>query len=212
MQTPSVEQRRFFETAVSTYQQALAVDTSAQAYLLARGFSQETAQAFRLGVVTSPLAGHEPYRGRLMIPYLTPAGVVNMNFRCLKAHRCRDEGCRKYLKPEGGHTNLFNVGDLRKPSDFICVAEGELDAISLSVSGLPAVGVAGVKAWQAHFPRCLEDYSQVYVFADADEAGGKFGRFLAKEIKALPIKLPEGSDVNDLFRTGGADALRQLIA
>lgn len=210
MQTPSVEQRRFFEQAASTYQQDLQGDTAAQAYLTARGLAPAAAM-FRLGVVGRPLVGHERVAGRLAIPYLTPAGVVNMQFRCMKAHDCKAEGCRKYLKIEGLDSNLYNVLDLKKPSPVICVTEGELDAITLSICGLPAVGVSGVNGWKPHFQRCLGDYSTIYAVADGDEAGAGFVSKLAGEARARPVRMPAGEDCNSLYLQGGADALRKLI-
>lgn len=212
MQTLSVEQRRFFEQAASTYQADLAGDTSAQAYLAKRGLGPSALGTSRLGVVRRPLAGHEMFAGRLAIPYVTPAGVVNFSFRCLKAHDCKESGCPKYLPPEGMERNLYNVLDLKKDSPFICVTEGELDALTLSVAGLPAVGVPGVKNWKAHFSRCLEDFDVVYAFGDGDGPGGKFSSFLAREAKARPIRMPSGEDCNSLYMKGGADALRRLLA
>jgi DNA primase len=208
---PSAEQRASFETAVSRYQLDLQGDTSAQAYLEKRGIGPLAAASFRLGVVRTPITGHETYRGRLAIPYLTPAGPVNLRFRCLRAHDCKTEGCPKYLSAEGAQTNLFNVLDLKKPSPFICVAEGEIDAMTLSMSGLPAVGVPGVENWEKHFSRCLDDFDKVFSFADPDKAGRKFASFLAREVRAVPVRLPEGEDVNSLYVRSGADALRKLI-
>lgn len=209
MQTLSAAQRKFFEQAATTYQSDLAGDTSAQAYLTSRGLGPDAAGTFRLGVVQRPLPGHEQYRGRLAIPYLTPAGVVNLRFRCAEAHEC--EGHPKYLSAEGAGTNLFNVLDLKKDSPFICVAEGEIDTMSLSLAGLPAVGVPGVDTWQKHFSRCLEDFEVIYAFGDGDKAGGKFSNFLARETRARPIRMPNGKDCNDIFREQGAEGLRALI-
>lgn len=209
MQTLSAEQRKFFEQAVSTYQADLASDTSALAYLASRGLDPRAANTFRLGVVRRPLPGDEQYRGRLAIPYLTPSGPVNIRFRCLQQHEC--EGHPKYLSREGAGTNLFNVLDLKKDSPFICVAEGEIDAMSLSLAGLPAVGVPGVETWQKHFSRCLEDFEVIYAFGDGDKAGSKFSNFLARETRARPIRMPNGKDCNDIFRERGAEGLRALI-
>jgi hypothetical protein len=209
---PSIELRLSFETAVSQYQRDLAADTTAQAYLASRGIDQAAALAFRLGVVTSPQVGHEGFAGRLVIPYLTPAGVVNMRFRCLKQHDCGAETCPKYLGVDGLDTNLFNVMDLKKSGDTICVAEGEIDALTLSMAGLPAVGVPGVENWKKHFSKCLEDFSKILIFADGDKAGRKFSSFLAREVRAVPIRLPPGEDVNSLYVKGGADALQRLLA
>ncbi|MFK4187286.1 toprim domain-containing protein [Streptomyces sparsogenes] len=211
MQTLSAEQRRFFEQAASTYQSDLAADTNAQEYLKGRGFDGRAAVTFRLGVVHRPLVGHEGYAGRLAIPYITPTGVVNMRFRCLKPHDCKAEDCPKYLGSDGMDSNLFNVLDLKQDSPFICVTEGELDAATLSMAGLPAVGVPGVETWQKHFSKCLDDFDVIYTFADGDKAGRAFARFLAREAKARPVRLPDGEDVNSLYMKGGADALRRLL-
>jgi DNA primase len=211
LQTLSAEQRRFFEQAATTYQNDLLGDTDAQAYLASRGLSPAALATFHLGVVRSPLPGHEAYRGRLCIPYVTPAGVVNIRFRCAASHDCEAEHHPKYLSGEGAGTNLYNVLDLKKDSPFICVAEGEIDAMSLSLAGLPAVGVPGVDTWQKHFSRCLEDFEVIYAFGDGDKAGGKFSNFLARETRARPIRMPAGKDCNDLFREEGAEGLRKLI-
>lgn len=211
MQKLSAEQRRYFEQAASTYQADLAGDTGVQAYLRGRGFDGQAAATFRLGVVHRPLVGHEGYAGRLAIPYITPSGVVNMRFRCLRAHDCKAEDCPKYLSADGMDSNLYNVLDLKQDSPFICVTEGEIDAATLSMAGLPAVGVPGVETWQKHFSKCLDDFEVIYSFADGDKAGRAFGRFLAREAKARPVRLPPGEDVNSLYMKGGADALRRLL-
>ncbi|OEJ24305.1 hypothetical protein AS594_07180 [Streptomyces agglomeratus] len=211
MQTLSDAQRSFFETSVSTYQQDLAGDTSAQAYLTSRGISPQVAATYRLGVVRRPLAGHEARTGRLVIPYLTPAGPVNFSFRCLKNHDCKTEGCPKYLPIDGMERNLYNVAALKADSPFLCIAEGELDALTLSMCGLPAVGIPGVKHWKKWWTRCLDDFDVIYAFGDGDEAGGKMANFLAREVKARPINMPRGADVNDVYREQGAEGLRALI-
>ena len=211
MQTLSAAQRTFFEQAATMYQSDLAGDTSAQAYLRGRGIGPEAAATFRLGVVRRPLTGHEQYEGRLAIPYLTPAGVVNIRFRCLTAHNCAAVNCPKYLSLPDAGTNLFNVLDLKKTSPFIVVPEGELDVISWSLSGVPAVGPPGVDAWQKHFSRCLEDFDVVYSAGDGDKAGSKFNAHMAREVKARPLRIPKGEDSNSLYVKGGADALRRLL-
>lgn len=222
MQTLSEEQRRFFEQAASTYQADLAGDTSAQAYLASRGLGPSALGTFRLGVVRRPLAGHESYQSRLCIPYITPHGVVNLRFRCLEPHDCaktvlwtdkdnKPHYCMKYLSMDGMDGNLFNVLDLKKDSPFICVAEGEIDTMSLSLAGLPAVGAPGIDTWAKHFARCLEDFEVIYVFGDGDKAGRKFSSFLAREAKARPIRMPSGEDCNSIYVKEGADGLRRLI-
>jgi DNA primase len=107
--------------------------------------------------------------------------------------------------------NLYNVGDFKKQSPFICITEGELDALTLSMCGMPAIGIPGVKHWKKHWPRCFADFDVIYAFGDGDDAGRKFNSFLAKEIRAVPVRVPDGRDCNGLFRGSGAEALRALI-
>lgn len=212
MRPPTVEQRLSFEQAASRYQAALAADTSVQAYLKSRGFGPQAAATFRLGVVADPIPGHEGHRGRLALPYITPAGVVNFRFRCLKQHSCSEAGHGKYLGLEGLETNLYNVTDLKRPGDAIAVCEGELDAITLSMCGIPAVAVPGASSWKKHFRLCLEDFTRVYAFGDADEAGKGLNKKLIEAVRAIPVRLPRGEDVNSLYLKEGPDGLRRLIA
>lgn len=210
MQTLSAAQRTFFELAASRYQADLAADTAAQGYLKTRGL-QQAIGTFRLGVVRNPLVGHEQYAGRLAIPYLTPAGVVNLRFRCLQPHDCKAVDCPKYLSQPGTDTNLYNVLDLKKDSPHIVVTESELDAISWSLAGIPAVGSPGVDAWQKHWRRCLEDHEVIYGAGDGDKAGHKFNTLLAREVKARALRLPLGEDSNSIYVKEGADALQRLL-
>lgn len=212
MRSLSTEERLQLEAATSAYQADLESDTQAQEYLAKRGISPEAARHFRLGVVRRPAQGHVNLTGRLSIPYVTPAGVVNGNYRCIADHDCKTvSGHRKYLKPEGLQANLFNVRDLRAPGDVICICEGEIDTITLSACGIPAVGVAGVNAWQDHFKLCFQDFTRVFAFGDADDAGKGLNKKLISDVRAIPVRMPEGSDVNDYFRAHGAEGLRKLI-
>src|SRR5258708_34101974 len=148
----SPRQKAFFEQAASSYQQQLASDTTAQAYLTSRGISPAVASTFRLGVVRQPLVGHESYTGRLSIPYITPAGVVNFSFRCLASHKCSEAAictdpksgnpvfCPKYLATQLVRT-LYNVAALYTPLQTIHVCEGDLHALTLTSDVLPVVRI-----------------------------------------------------------------------
>jgi DNA primase len=213
VQLPSPEQRIFYEQAVTRYQADLAGDARTQAYLLSRGFSQEVAATARLGVVAHPLRGHEQLRGRLCIPYLTAAGPVNFSFRCLKDHDCKTVRCPKYLPMQSGiEKNMYNVQDTFKTAPAICVTEGELDALTLSTAGFPAVGLPGVKSWKKHYSRVLEDFPVIYVVGDGDTAGSGLNDFLSREVQARQILLPKGMDVNDIWIKQGQEGISRLFA
>jgi DNA primase len=223
VQLPSSEQKEFFELAASQYQKDLAGDTSAQEYLRSRGIGAQIAGTYRLGVLRNPLLGHEQFKDRLAIPYITPHGIVTFSFRCLKDHVCKDtvlwvdskgreHFCPKYRAPEGMERTLYNVLDFKKETDTIYICEGEIDALTLSSCGFAAVAIPGVKQWKPFFTRCFLDYQQIYVVADGDEAGYRLGAFLSTEIKARAVRPPKGQDVNSIFSKGGSRAVQQWLA
>lgn len=181
----------------------------AKDYLTARGIDGRTAQAARLGVVTDPLPGHEAYRGRLVIPYLTASTAVGLRFRCLAAHDCKAADCAKYLSLPGSKTHMYNATAALSHGETIAITEGELDALILTHRvGIPAVGVPGSSHWQRHWRRVLDDYPHVLVLGDGDAAGRDFAKAVASKItRTRIVPMPEGMDVTDLFVAEGAEAL-----
>lgn len=202
----TTEQRISLEFATARYEKNL--DEAAD-YLSSRGFTRETAVSYRLGVVRDPVPGDEPLVGRLSIPYITRAGVIQLRYRCLEDHDHKDKTvCKgKYWNPAGQKLHLYNVNALFDADEFIVICEGELDAITLSQIDIPAVGVPGTGGWRPHFNRIFEDYQRVYMFADGDAAGEKFGNKLSSEVGAIVISMPEGMDVNDAYLKLGAEYL-----
>ncbi len=142
----------------------------AEEYLAKRGLSLQDVERFKLGVVAEPVVGHEAYKGRLSIPYITEAGVVDIRFRSI------DGTEPKYLGIPGATTHLYNVGAYFQATDWICLCEGEIDTITLSKLGFPAFGVPGVKNIKPHHFRILSDFDRIYVFADGDSAGKEFAK------------------------------------
>jgi DNA primase len=197
----SNEQRTLLKSSAETYNRSL---WRVRDYLESRGLPFDLADGELLGYVEDPPAGQEQFRGRLSIPYVTRNGVVNLKFRAL------EEGDEpKYLNFPGFETNLYHVESFFQAPEFICVTEGELDALSLVQAGLPAVGVPGVSAWKNHYRRCFEDFPVVYGFCDGDQPGRDFGKFLSKEIKVRPIYMPSGEDVNSMLVKEGPEWLRE---
>jgi DNA primase len=113
----------------------------------------------------------------------------------------------------GASTHLYNVGALFRASSYICICEGEIDTITLdAVCGIPAVGVPGVNNWKKHYTRLLADFDKVFLFADGDNAGSDFGKSLSRELGNLVVvQMPEGEDVNSMYRLHGADYFKNKI-
>lgn len=164
--------------------------------------------------MTDPLPGHEGLTGRLAIPYLTDAGPVNMTFRCIKDHDCKSVNKHaKYVKWAKLNTNLYHVQSLQAAGEWIAVAEGEIDALTLNISGIPAVGIAGVENWQDFWPLIFDDFTRIYLFQDGDEAGEKLAAKLQDEVRSpvVVIEMPPKQDVNSVYVKQGPEALVRMI-
>jgi DNA primase len=179
----------------------------AEDYLKNRGIPVEIARLAQLGVVEEPEVGHEAYKGRLSIPYITKTGVVDLRFRAL--HPAIEP---KYMGLTGAETRMYNVLDIEKANNFIGVCEGELDTITMSMCiGIPCIGVPGANSWKKHYTRLLADFERVFVFADGDQPGTEFARSLARELPVTIVQLPDGHDVNSMFVQEGASYFHNKI-
>lgn len=179
-------------------------------YLLNRGISREVAAMFNMGVVPY---GQE-FAGRLSIPYMTPAGVVQIKYRCTDLshgdHK-GDETCPKYLYEAGCGIHLYNAQVLISTGDLVVVTEGELDAVCVQAyCGIPAVAYPGVETWQkqSHYRLCFEGVSEVIVVADGDKPGREAARRVADSIgsSARVLDMPDGQDSNSYIASQGAGA------
>lgn len=178
----------------------------AERWLAERGITVEQASIYMLGYVDDDSPESRPYRGRVAIPYLTPAGVIDIRFRSTT-----DRG-PKYLSRPGAEGHLYNVGALWRDSDVIAICEGEFDTMVMdSLSGIPAVGVPGVKLWKKHYRRLFQDYERILVIGDGDDAGREFSITIASQIpNAIPVLIDKGHDINSLYVTQGQTGVVHL--
>lgn len=203
--------KRSLDRATETYASQV---HRALPYLEGRGIDKAAALGAGLGVVTDPLPGHEGMLGRLSIPYITAAGTVNMTFRCIQNHDCKTETKHsKYMKWAKLQSSLYHVQSIEAAGDWLAVAEGEIDALTLNISGIPAVGIAGVDNWQEFWPLIFDDFSRIYFFEDGDDAGKKLGDRLLHEVSTpvVRIKMPPKEDVNSIYTKQGPEALVRMI-
>jgi len=198
--------------AAKSYHESLA-GSPAEAYLQKRGIL-DGAERFMLGYVAEPAPGHEDrLRNHLSIPYITEAGVVGFKFRRI------DDGDPKYMIPTGQKHHLYNVSAILDAVHEVVIVEGEIDAISSTLAGHPAVAVAGVNAWKPHFSRCFDGIGRVVIATDNDakEDGSNPGQELARRLQdaipqAVRVSLPPDSDINSIIVNQGAQALTKLIS
>ena len=200
----SKSQRELLAKATENYEGNL---SEALPYLTARGITEATARMFRLGFVANPEAGHEPYLGKLAIPYLTPAGVIDIRFRSLN----NDSG-PKYLSRPGASTHIYNITALTQDSGMLVVCEGELDTIIATQVGFTAVGLPGANNWKPYYSRVLDGWDKIMLFCDGDNAGREMAKTISRELdNVFPVFMPDNQDVNDVFLAEGAEGLRKRV-
>lgn len=210
MQKPSSTQLAFLMEATSRYHHSLS-GSRAEEYLESRGLKGEDLRKFRLGVVDDPMPGHDMYKGWLAIPYMrwSPGQgwtVITMRFRCLEDHDHGRHG--KYMAHPGSQIHIYNTLAVLGSNDEICICEGEIDAITASIHGLPSVGIPGRENWKSHFYRMFVGYEKIYILADGDQAGKDFAYDVVKTLpKARIINMPEGEDVNSTAKKFGVNAI-----
>lgn len=206
----SKERRNYLEKAWATYSPHL---DDAGAWLERRGISLEFAASVGLGVVKDPLPGHESARGYLAIPYLTDAGPVNFNMRCIQDHNCKEISYHsKYWRAKGSGVNLYGVQSAAQAADWIVVTEGEIDALTWQQIGVPAIGIPGAENWKEHWSNVFEDFSRVYLAEDGDGAGKDLWNAMTEHIDqsntlVVRMKMPDGEDSNSMYLKSGKDYL-----
>ena len=200
----SSSQRQFLLQATQRYAGAIELATE---YLSSRHLSVEEASIFHLGVVADPLPGHEPYKSRLAIPYITPSGVVDIRFRAMHNED------PKYMGLIGAKTTMFNTKACFVADKYICVTEGEFDCIMMGVKTQhPTIGIPGANNWKPHYAKILDDFEIVIVLADGDAAGLEFGKKISRELGNVNIiSMPEGEDVNSMMVKRGSEWVNERI-
>ena len=212
MQRLTDSQRDFLRAATQRYRDSLP-GSPGEEYLASRGLRapsiRQEVDRFLLGYVADPLPGHEMYRGMLAIPYLRWSQEHGWAVVSIRYRRIADsEGGGKYLTQAGDRPRLYNTLALLKNTSKIAITEGEIDAITAQVCGIPTVGVPGAQAWQPHFREPFLGYRDVFILADGDEAGLQFAHNVAKTLfNAKVIPMPTGHDVNSLVIEQGKQAL-----
>jgi DNA primase len=132
--------------------------------------------------------------------------VASIRFRRLDGEK------PKYMTVPGEKPRLYNTHALTRYSKDMAITEGEIDAISAELAGVPAVGVPGAQMWKPFFRELFMGYRNVNILADGDEAGMAFAQQVAKSLpNARIIPMPDGEDVNSLVKSQGKHALLERI-
>lgn len=167
-------------------------------------------------------SGHyDRFRGRLMIPIEDVDGHV-----IAFGGRVMGEGEPKYMNsPEspvyikGNHLyGLSRTREAIRRAGFAILVEGYFDLITLWGAGIQnVVAPLGTALTRAQIDLLRRYATRVAVVYDPDEAGRKalarsLELFLAGNIHAKAVILPDGHDPDDFVRTRGREAMEDLVA
>lgn len=210
MERQTESQRKSLQQAVSRYHKALP-DSPAEDFLNQRGLEAFDIGKYRFGFVEDPLPEHVQHKGKLAIPYLRyhPRHgwtCVSMRFRTLA------DAKPKYASVSGDRPRLYNTPALYSDSKRVGICEGEIDAITASLVGLPTVGIPGSTTWQSYWAEAFKGYEEVLVFTDGDDPGKKMGRTIAHDLSnSRIIPMPDGEDINSILTSQGIEALQEQL-
>lgn len=215
LQVPSRSMKSGLEEASNLYESRLP-GSVAEKYLSNRGITKEAMTYFRLGFVgDDPFQGHEFKEGRLSIPYITPSGIVTIRFRAIPEDGIPGgtEPAPKMLSLANSGTWLYNTRDMIDTTGIIGITEGEPDAWTVHMLGIPVVAIPGAKAWEKlKVASRAFRFRKAIIFADNDDHGeGKeFAEKVQADLRGSRICLmPEGHDTNSFANEYGLDALKE---
>ncbi len=153
----------------------------------------------KLGLRDAKYQGSEALR----IPYYSPDGSETaVRFRL--ALKKSDEGDLRFKWRTGSKTSLYGLERLEgdRKAGYVVLVEGESDAHTLWLHGIPALGIPGVDTWKPQWAEYLEGIETIYALIEPD--GG--GETLKKKLSATPdilerlrlVRLGEYEDASGL--------------
>lgn len=172
-----------------------------------RGLSLETIRYFRFGWCGTTAPGDDMFRNRISIPFITPSGVVAIQYRSIDP-----EHEPRFLN-HGSTKRIWNTKTLVSPVRTVWMTEGLIDGATIHQLGLPVVGMPGVKSWDKLFARAFRN-RRVIVCVDGDDREGQGEKFAADVLKSVEdggTILFEDEDVNSFYVKYGEEALRQKL-
>jgi DNA primase len=191
-------------------------------FLDKKGVPPKLAEQAGLAIPREGERGHyDRFRGRLMIPIEDVDGhVIAFGGRVIGA------GEPKYMNsPESPvytkGNNLYGLSRTReaiRQAGFSLMVEGYFDLIALWSAGIQnVVATLGTALTRAQVDLLRRYASRVAAVFDPDEAGRKalarsLELFLAGNVHAKAVILPDGHDPDDFVRTQGREKMEELVA
>jgi hypothetical protein len=118
-----------------------------------------------------------------------------------------------------GWTAAMGIGQTRTGGRTealpIIIQEGELDALSAMIAGMPSIATGGTAGTAVACTKGLvkeHGRDKFAIIFDGDLAGRRAGKKLAVEFRCPWNTLPDGVDTNDVLRSQGAGGVRIVLS
>ena len=198
--TPTNSRFKWSDTLVDECATVLWKNEGAQAlaYLMSRGFNEETLRHWKIGAFVIVGANGKIREQYVTIPVLDKYGdPINVRFRSVPGSclLCDGAGCQRcggkgkvkkiYLRSPGRPTTLFGIHNLKGKKEDAIICEGELDVIALWQYGFKenvVSGTAGAGMWAEEWLDTLESYKHFTIAYDVDDAGEKGAKSVADKL------------------------------
>ncbi len=160
----------------------------------------------RLGLQTVSRKGHPAVR----IPYFDREGnEAAVRFRLSLA----GPGPSRFRWTSGAKPLLYGLWKLEeaRTAGRVLLVEGESDAQTLWLYGLPALGIPGASCWRPEWAALLEGLA-VYAWQEPDDGGARLIRSLADSVPDLRVIAPpaDRKDISECHLAG--DDVPALVA
>jgi DNA primase len=166
---------------------------------------------------------YDRFRGRLMFPICDELGrVVGFSARTLESH---PQSAKYINSPESEFFQKSNIlygmhlaRQAFKAAGTALICEGQMDVIACHQGGLcHAVAAQGTAFTSQHANLLKKSTPHVTLAFDGDTAGisatlRTITLLLEANIHTAVVTLPEKQDPDSIFRTGGPEALKQIMA
>ncbi|MFN3988705.1 MAG: DNA primase [Erythrobacter sp.] len=189
-------------------------------------FSEEMLAEAGMRIVTDNGERYDRFRGRVMLPIHDARGrVIAFGGRILD----KRDGVAKYLNSpdtplfDKGRTlyNLHRAAPAVRQRGRVVVVEGYMDVVALAQAGITeAVAPLGTALTAMQLEMLWRMVDAPILCFDGDAAGQRAAmRAIARALPMLApmrslgiVRLPAGLDPDDLIRTSGAKAMRDLLS
>lgn len=188
-----------------------------------RGISRDVVQRNQITLGSAYMPQAEEYVECIQFPFLKDGEVVNVKYRGF-AEKC----FRQHTGAEKVFFGMVGTRGSEQDLQALVIVEGEIDALSLQVAGIPhCVSVPDgapdprTKKYATKFEfleNCqdfLASFERIIIAVDSDEPGKRLEEELVRRIgpeKCFLVQWPEGIlDANELLTQRGAGELASIV-